>query len=206
MAWPSSLDGLSRLEWLLWILAAILAVSAPLVGLWARHVGAQRTQLEKAALQEQLTRAEERANQLEKTAQDSQRELTHIKKKQESRTVTGDQAARIIAFLKDASPKGPVIVIWKLFDEEAEQFGRQVISILQQAGFDTKEGRGPMSFGAPGAWIVVRDLARLQGTPNAVGAIQTAFRDIAGISFDGQQRKDPFPDLGETVIAIGPKP
>ena len=63
-----------------------------------------------------------------------------------------------------------------------------------------------MTFGERGAWIVVRDLAKLGITPNPAGAIQGAFRDILRIQFDGQQRKDPFPDLGEVVIAIGAKP
>lgn len=122
------------------------------------------------------------------------------------RKITPEQHAAIVKYLANAAPKGEIVVVWKLFDEEAEQFGKQVISVLNDAGFQAKGGQGALSFGIPGAWIVVRDLAKLRTTPNPIGAIQGAFRDICGITLDGQQRTDPFPDLGEVVIAIGAKP
>jgi hypothetical protein len=62
-----------------------------------------------------------------------------------------------------------------------------------------------MGFSERGQWIVVRDLPKLETAPNAIGAIQSAFRDILNLDFNGVQRKDPFPDLGEVVIAIGAK-
>lgn len=122
------------------------------------------------------------------------------------RTINADDRAKIIARLAtDTAPKGQVVVIWKLFDEEAIQFGRQIISLLRDSGFDAVEGHGPMTFETPGQWIVVRDLATLQAAPNAIGAMQAAFRDVLHLDFNGVQRKDPFPDLGEVVIAIGAK-
>jgi hypothetical protein len=122
------------------------------------------------------------------------------------RTISPNQHAQLVAYLKTAEPKGNVVVVWKLFDEEAEKFGKQVLSVLVDAGFNAKAGDGPLSFGERGAWIVVRDLAKLSSTPNSVGAIQHAFQVALNILFDGTQRKDPFPDLGEVVVAIGAKP
>jgi hypothetical protein len=123
------------------------------------------------------------------------------------RTITPEQHSQIVAYLNNVSaPKGEIIVLWKLFDEEAEKFAKQVIAVLKDAGFDTKQGDGPMTFGERGAWIVVRDLQRYKTTPTAIGAIQGAFRDILHVQLDGSQRTDPFPDLGEVVIAIGAKP
>jgi len=133
-------------------------------------------------------------------------EVKALQARLQPRTITPEQRARIIAYLAPVAPKGEVVVVWKLFDEEAWQFGKQVISVLNDAGFQAKEGQGPMSFGIAGAWIVVRDLAKLSEAPNPAGAIQAAFRQICGIEMDGQQRQDPFPDLGEVVIAIGAKP
>jgi hypothetical protein len=122
------------------------------------------------------------------------------------RTINATQRRQIVAYLAAVNPKGDVFVMWKQFDEEAEGFARQVISVLNESGFQAKEASGPMGFGIPGAWIVVRDFERLKHEPSAAGAIQVAFREICGISFDGAQRKDPFPDIGETVIAIGAQP
>jgi hypothetical protein len=111
-----------------------------------------------------------------------------------------------VSYLANAAPKGEIIVLWKMFDEEAEKFGKQVLAVLKDAGFDAKKGHGPMTFGERGAWIVVRDLPRLNAVPSAIGAMQGAFRDILHIQFDGAERKDPFPDLGEFAVAIGAKP
>jgi hypothetical protein len=133
-------------------------------------------------------------------------EVKALQVRLQPRTITPEQRAKIIAFLAPITPKGEVVVIWKLYDEEAEQFGKQVISVLNDAGFQAKEGAGPMSFGNTGAWIVVRDLAKLNKVPNPAGAIQAAFRQVCGIEMNGQQRQDPFPDLAEVVIAIGAKP
>src|SRR5262249_33888417 len=122
------------------------------------------------------------------------------------RTINPEQRAQIVSFISRASPKTEVIVLWKAFDEEAEKFGKQVLEVLVAAGFPAKQGDGPLSFGERGAWIVVRDINRFGTTPNAIGAIQAAFRNVLHIELDGVQRKDPFPDLGEAVIAIGAKP
>jgi hypothetical protein len=112
------------------------------------------------------------------------------------RTISKEQHDGIVRYLGNASPKGEVIVLWKIFDEEAEKFGKQVLDVLNDAGFAAKEGHGPLSFGEKGAWIVVRDIEHFNKTPTAVGAVQGAFRDILHIEFNGVQRKDPFPDLG----------
>jgi hypothetical protein len=135
-------------------------------------------------------------------------ELAALRAKAQARTITPEQRSRLVAYLSKASPKGDIEVIWKRNDSEAQNFGNQVIAVLNDAGFHAREVTSPTSFDVTGAgaWIVARDLAKLQREPNAVGAIQNAFRDICGIFMDGTQRKDPFPDLGEVVIAIGAKP
>jgi hypothetical protein len=153
---------------------------------------------ETAKANESAARANERAAQLKLTLE---QEIAA----RQPRNITADEHARMVAYLQTARPKGAIVVIWKIFDEEAEQFAKKIIAVLKDAGFDTSEGNGPLSFGTPGQWIVVRDLKTFQSTPNAIGAIQGAFRDILHIEFDGVQRKDPWPDLGEVVIAVGRK-
>jgi hypothetical protein len=121
------------------------------------------------------------------------------------RTITSQQHDRIVEYLKNANPKGPITVLWKLFDEEAEKFGRQVITALKDSGFDATEGRGPMGFGERGAWIVVKDLAKVTSAPTSIGAVQAAFRDILQVTFEGGERKEGYPDV-DVTIAIGAKP
>jgi hypothetical protein len=154
---------------------------------------------ETAKANETAAKANERAAELKLALE---REIAA----RQPRTINPVQHTQIVKFLQTVAPKGAVIVVWKLFDEEAEQFGKQVIAVLKDGGFDASEGHGPMTFGVRGAWIVVRDIQPLKTAPSAVGAIQSAFRDILHIEFDGVQRKAPFPDLGEVVIAIGAKP
>lgn len=122
------------------------------------------------------------------------------------RTIDPKAKATIVALLKgDRAPKGRIVVLWKLFDEEAEQFAKQIIDVLKESGFDAVEGTGPMGFKVKGAWIVVRDFAAASATPNALGAVQAAFRNVLHIELDGKQRTEGFPDE-DAVIAIGPKP
>ena len=123
------------------------------------------------------------------------------------RTIAPELKAAIVTILKaDSAPKGRIVVVWKLFDEEAERFAKQVIEVLNEAGFEAVEGQGPLSFGEKGAWIVVRDLKAAATTRTAIGAVQDTFWKILRIQMSGVQRTDPFPDLGEIVIAIGAKP
>jgi len=61
-----------------------------------------------------------------------------------------------------------------LFDEEAERFGKQLLEVLKDSGFNSKEARGPFGFGIPGEWILVRDLRKYQTGPSLVGELQEA--------------------------------
>jgi hypothetical protein len=121
------------------------------------------------------------------------------------RTISPEQRVAIQQYLQNISPKEEIVVVWKLWDEEAEQFGKLIISALKDAGFDAKQGQGPATFGNKGQWIVVANLGKYSGKPSAVGAIQGAFRDILKLEFPGNQKDPSWPDLGEVVIAIGAK-
>ena len=96
---------------------------------------------------------------------------------------------------------------WKLFDEEAERFGKQILLTLRDSGFNAREVRGAFSFGMSGQWIVARDLKKFQNGPSWVGAVQAALNTVLGLNFDGQQMDDTFkPEFGEVSIVIGAKP
>jgi hypothetical protein len=150
-----------------------------------------------------------KANEAAAKANERAAELKLALKKEvaarQPRTISAQEHDQIVEYLKNANPKGPITAVWKLFDEEAEKFGRQVIVVLKDSGFDVTEGRGPFGFGERGAWIAVKDFEKLKTSPSAIGAVQGAFRDILHIQFDGGERKEGWPDV-DTTVAIGAKP
>jgi hypothetical protein len=122
------------------------------------------------------------------------------------RLISPEAKAAIVAKLKnDSAPKGRAVVMWKQFDEEAEQFGKQTLEVLQASGFDAHRVDGPMGFSAKGAWILVRDFESASATPSALGALQAAFREVLNVELDGKPRPLGFPEE-DVIIAIGPKP
>ncbi|MES2253694.1 MAG: hypothetical protein V4559_01490 [Pseudomonadota bacterium] len=158
------------------------------------------------AIAERVT-ATQRATHEQEVEKQHSEEVARLHAKLQPRSISSIEHAKLVVLLKnDRAPKGKVVVVWKLFDEEAAAFGKQVISVLNDAGFDASEGRGPMTFGVPGQWIIVRDLKKLSSEPSAIGTAQAAFRDVCHIEFDGRQQKSPFPDdLGDVVFSIGAK-
>jgi hypothetical protein len=78
------------------------------------------------------------------------------------RTISPENREKILSALKaDPAPKGHIVVVWKLFDQEAFQFGQQIISLLNDGGFDAVPGDGSITFEESGQWLVVRDLHKL---------------------------------------------
>jgi ABC-type multidrug transport system fused ATPase/permease subunit len=69
----------------------------------------------------------------------------------QGRQINPQQHAQLQAALTNIADKGEITVSWKLFDEEAERFGKQILQTLIDSGFvDAKEVRGPFSFGVSG--------------------------------------------------------
>jgi hypothetical protein len=119
------------------------------------------------------------------------------------RTITPEQRAALVAFWHDG-PKGPINVGAKLFDEEAEQFAKQLADVLNAAGFQATVVRGPFSFGLPGQWILARDLRKWQTGPSYVGFIQRGLSAVLHLDFEGNQMDATFSESwGEVGIAIG---
>jgi hypothetical protein len=120
------------------------------------------------------------------------------------RRITSAQQSQIVDTLRQAA-KGPVSVTWKLFDEEATQYGKDVEAALKAAGYDVKEERGAFSFGIPGQWMMVPDRFWFE-RPTYAGEIQTALQKATGVLFDGQARPPDFKIEGDVVLVIGSKP
>ncbi len=126
------------------------------------------------------------------------------------RHVNQQKLPQLIANLAKITNKGAITVTWKLFDEEAERFGKEILSALKEGGFDAKEARGPLGFGIAGQWVMVRDLRKYQAHPSWVGEVQAVLNDALGLNFDGQEM-DPVMAAkselyGDISIAVGAKP
>jgi hypothetical protein len=122
------------------------------------------------------------------------------------RTITPEQKSALITFWQNG-PKGPIKIGAKLFDEEAEKFGRQLADTLEAAGFQATVIRGPFSFGIPGQWILVKDLQKWQSEPSYVGFIQAGLKSVLQLDFEARQMDGSFSDnWGDVAIAIGSQP
>jgi hypothetical protein len=123
------------------------------------------------------------------------------------RHINPQQYAQLQAALTKIADKGEITVSWKLFDEEAERFGQQILQALIDSGFVAKEVRGAFSFGMSGQAILARDLEKFQTGPSWVGAVQAALNTSLGLNFEGRQMDASFkPEFGEVSIIIAAKP
>jgi hypothetical protein len=123
------------------------------------------------------------------------------------RQINTQQRAQLVDALSKVSIKGEITVSWKLFDEEAEAFGKQILQALMDSGFPAKEVRGPFSFGTTGQAIVARDLKKLQTGPSWVGDVQATLNASLGVAFPGYQMDSTFkPEFGDVSIVVGAKP
>jgi hypothetical protein len=157
----------------------------------------------KARIEADATRAQELQNQAAKMRADLEKEIAA----RQPRLINPEQRVQLVAALTKINLKGKLTVTWKLFDEEAERFGKQILESLNEAGFDAKEIRGSFGFGIPGQWILLRDLEKYQHEPSWIGDVQAALNSTAGVSFDGRQMDSTWkPEFGEVAIVVGAKP
>lgn len=172
-------------------------------------LGSIKTNVEQARVYlSQLKAIEGEVRDIKARIEADARRAQELQKQVQPRLITPQQYLRLVAALSKITPKGQLTVTWKLFDEEAEQFGKQILKALNEAGFDAKEVRGPFGFGISGQWIMVRDLKKYQNTRSWIGSIQAALdNNNSGVNFDGQQMDSTWkPEMGEVCIAIGAKP
>lgn len=130
-----------------------------------------------------------------------------LQKAIQPRLITEPQRLQLVAALPQITPKSKITVTWKLFDNEAKQFGRQILAALNKAGFDAEEIRGPFGMSIPGQWIALRDIKKYQNKPSWVGSVQAALKRATGIEFPGEPMDLTYrPEYGEVSIVISAKP
>jgi hypothetical protein len=123
------------------------------------------------------------------------------------RQINPQQRVQLVDALSKIAVKGEITVSSKLFDEEAERFGKQILETLIDSGFPAKEIRGPFSFGMTGQVMLARDFKKWQNGPSWVGDVQAALNASLGLAFPGYQMDSTFKsEYGDISIVVGAKP
>ncbi len=151
----------------------------------------------------QAAAANERAAELEAKAAQLRLDLEKERAARLPRTISAPNRTKLLACL-NGGPKGPVVVVPKTFDEEAEAYANQIRQILADAQFEIRPltGQRPFGFGVAGAFLLVNDMANL---PPHAGHLQSCFREI-GVELLGYSDSKDVPDPGVVYIAISSKP
>lgn len=130
-------------------------------------------------------------------AAQAERELTKVKERIASRTISDEQRTRLRQALKPIQ-KRPVKIIAVLGDEEAGKFAKEISDILKGAGWiDIHMSRGVFSGGIDGVEIRIRDRETVP-----VSALQMA-RAFDSVGFDPSLVLDPSVAEGAMEIIIG---
>lgn len=122
-----------------------------------------------------------------------------------TRLITPTQQRTIAHLLADA-PKGPFSVVYPMTDSsDAEDFADSIKQTLSKAGYTIVEPppayKSILSWSAPGAFLVVNDLA---SAPPRAAAIQRAFAKV-GIFLVGVPKPKDIPPT-DVVIVVGSHP
>ncbi len=178
------------------------------------HVEASRLAAEAESSKASIARAESetaKANEAAAKANERTAELKLVLEKEiaarQPRRINPQQRMSLLAALSKIADKGAITVSWKLFDEEAEGFGKQILQVSIDSGFPAKEVRGALSFGVTGQVIAMRDFEKLQNKPSWVADVQAALETSLGLDFNGSLLNSTFkPEFGEVSVIIGAKP
>jgi hypothetical protein len=151
----------------------------------------------------QAAAANERAAELEAKAAQLQLDLEKERAARLPRSINAQNRARLLACLR-VGPKGPVVVVPKTFDKEAEAYGNQILQVLRDAQFEIRQltGQRPLGFGSAGAFMFVSDMSH---PPPHAGHIQGCFRQI-GVELAGYGNPKDVTDSTVVVIAVSSKP
>ncbi len=155
-------------------------------------------------------RANERTAEFDVKSQQAQIELEReriarlkLEEKLRPRNITQEGRQTLLTLLR-TGPKGRVLVVPKVFDEEAEAYAAAISGVLRDAGYTIEawKGQRPLSFGTSGGFMWVKDFSK--PPPHAVG-IQHAFKEI-GITLGGYANSEIVPDAEVVFIGVGVKP
>ncbi len=196
--------------WIASCSGALITLIGVILLMWGTRVRDTHFELNIASLHDRAASSEERSKELEKgnllLQHEVEREKTERLKLEERvkpRSLS-DAQEKIISEMLVSAPRGPVFVVPKWLDPEAEFFGKQIEGLLKNLGFSIIQMTGdnkPLSYEKLGTFLVIRDK---NNQPPHLKPIYEAFR-AAGIElvvYDDQY----VPDAGSVFIGVSVKP
>jgi hypothetical protein len=156
-----------------------------------------------ARFEKEAADARERSIMLERNLERERIERLKLEEKQKPRRITPQQRATLLACLASVA-KGPVTVVPKTFDTEAEQYAAQLTEVLREAKFEIRSPTGPrpFGFGMTGVFAVFNDA---NNPPPHAAEIQHCLSQI-GVELSGGANPDWVKDPQLVIIAVSQKP
>jgi hypothetical protein len=139
---------------------------------------------------------------LQRSLEQERTERIKLEQKQKPRTITPAEREVLLGCLAGGA-RGPVTVLPKRFDNEAEGYAAALIEVLQAAGFEITPPTGPrpFGFGQAGVFAVVNDVAH---APLHAGLIQSCLKKI-DVDLGGGANPEWVKDPNLVIIAVGQK-
>jgi hypothetical protein len=194
---PDTHEALSRLEWRLWLVAAVVTLVGLLLGVAAREVGRQKASNLQRCLDDAVRQRDEKAAALErKTGELEVRQAT-----QAPRRLTPAQHTEFIELL---SPKpahaARVMVAAVPGDAETAHFAIDLLIALREAGWDAYVYQAPLpNIGVGITMTFNSDPEKAIGGPLLLAALNKV-----GVPAEGGQTEGSEP--GTIRLSVGPKP
>jgi hypothetical protein len=191
---------------------------------WGTRVRDRNFEAQVGALNREAGEARERAGKLEERSAGLEKETETIRsanlglqlnleqerterlkleEKQKPRTIKPTERELLLACLARGA-RGPVTVVPKTFDNEAEGYAASLIEVLIAAGFEITPPTGPrpFGFGQAGIFAVINDIAH---PPLHAGLIQSCLKKI-DVDLGGGANPEWVKDPNLVIIAVGQKP
>jgi hypothetical protein len=194
---PDTHEALSRLEWRLWLVAAVVTILGLLLGVVAREVGRQKASILQRRLDDAVRQRDEKAAALErKTGELEVRQAT-----QAPRRLTPAQHTELIELLR-AKPAhaARVMVAAVPGDAETAHFAIDLLIALREGGWDAYVYQAPLSnIGVGITMTFSSDPDKAIGGPLLLAALNKV-----GVPAEGGQTEGSEP--GVIRLSVGPKP
>jgi hypothetical protein len=145
------------------------------------------------------TASDERANNLQKKADEAIQRAKELEEKSAPRTISQDAGDRIKGILMNFAPV-KITVMYANTDAEASHFAGDIESLLTQAKYPYADIPVTVVGDPPGLYFGVNDPAN---TPLVCPALQKALSDL---HIQATWRRDSRVPLGEIGIVVGSKP
>lgn len=203
---PNDPASLSRLEWWLWSITAVMAILVILGGAVAREVGRYRGTIIEQRLARALEEGDAKARQLEQmaskshaAAESARQEAERLRERVQPRIITDDQERAFLKMLAQG-PSGSLDTTFPLGDAEAEALANRLGVLLKMAGWRIHPFAEVFATGPIGLSLVIHSPEK---APKYALALQDA---LGSIGLPAPARINSQRPEGSLALIVGHKP